>query len=159
MLPTRSAYRAALSPIAPQFFVVEVRRKINGAEQACDAALLSTPEKLSERLVHCFFLCSKAADLLGSVQQAVINLKICGHGHTMRHTVTVSTVSKAIGSYSLRKIFLRYRNPHRSMQSTMLVRASTRAPSPGHSPLSAAATVPPANRSDSLPKSTMLLTR
>ena len=62
-------------------------------------------------------------------------------------------------SYSLRKIFLRYRNPHRSMQSTILVRASTSAPSPGHSPLSAAATVPPANRSDSLPKSTMLLTR
>jgi hypothetical protein len=70
--------------------VVEVRQEIHRAEQVPDGALLPMSKKLSQGLAYGVLLGSKATCLPRPVKQAIVDLKICGHPHTIRHTLNVS---------------------------------------------------------------------
>jgi hypothetical protein len=44
-------------------------------------------------VIHGVLLGSKTADPLRTGEQAIINLEICRHGHTVRHTMCVSRLA------------------------------------------------------------------
>jgi hypothetical protein len=73
--------------------VVESRRKIDSAEEAYNLALFPAPKKFSESLVYRVLLGPKAANFLGLVEQTIVNLEVCGHRHTLFHTLSVSIMN------------------------------------------------------------------
>jgi hypothetical protein len=70
--------------------VIEVRQKFDRAKQVPDCALLPMPEKFGQGLVNGVLLGSKATDFPRLVEQPIVDLKICGHVHTVGHTIYVS---------------------------------------------------------------------
>jgi hypothetical protein len=70
--------------------VIEVGQEIHRPEQIPDGALFPMPKEFKESLVYRVLLGPEAADLPGLVQQSIVDLKICGHFHTIFHTLNVS---------------------------------------------------------------------
>jgi len=83
--------------------VIEIRQKIYRTKKLPDCALLSALKKFSKGLVNCVLLGSKATNLPGLVEKAIVNLEICGHLHTVRHTLHVSRETQAASQFENRQ--------------------------------------------------------
>src|SRR5258708_5342186 len=93
MRPTTRVYPPAPSSFGPLGLVVKSRLENDCAKQLRDRALLPMLNIFGQRFVNRGFLGLVATGLLGLGQQPVVYLKVCGHDHTMHHTIVGSSAS------------------------------------------------------------------
>lgn len=75
--------------------MIEAGGKIYRAKKVGDVSLFTTADKFGKRMVYGGFLRSEAADPFCFCKQAIVNLEICRHGHTLGHTHNVSRIPVA----------------------------------------------------------------